>query len=413
MRRFGKIGCVLLLAIHGFAANASKFYTYVTDLGTDFIELSWGTTAGTNTIGRSSTSHGLATIQVAGQTVTSKPNHLVISGLEPDHDYNYEIAIGTTKVGAGQFRTWAANPDRVTFFVIGDYGTGKEPQRRVAEAMWKEFQRRAGTGSPVRFMLSTGDNIYGNFANVLFGVSATGADDRDWASKFFEPYEPLLARIPFFGTLGNHDGNETESHRDLPAFLDNFPFPGGKPARYYSFAYGNLARFFALDSTKNTESGKPHPNYQPDSVQFAWMKQEFAKADTPWVIPFYHHPVFSAGPFHAPSLHDLQHWVDLFIASRVKVVFNGHEHNFQMSEAGAATGGMRFIVSGAGGELRAGNVQPNMKDAHVDAWTPQNHFLVVEIEGKSMRVTPLSFEPVTLKGPTGQDVKVPISISLP
>ena len=172
-------------------------------------------------------------------------------------------------------------------------------------------------------------------------------------------------------------------------------------------------RFFALDSTKNTESGKPHPNYQPGSAQFAWMKKEFAKSGTPWVIPFYHHPVFSAGPLHAPSLHDLEHWVSLFQASGVRVVFNGHEHNFQMSEASAATGGIRFIVTGAGGELRPGGVQGQMLAAHVDAWAPQNHFLVVEIEDKVMKVTPVSFEPLRIKNQIGEQVKLPIAISLP
>ena len=94
--------------------------------------------------------------------------------------------------------------------------------------MWTEFQKRAKSDNPVRFMLSVGDNIYGNVNNIFFGGFHTGAEDRDWGPKFFPPYEPLLARVPFFGTLGNHDGNETESHRDLPAFLDNFPFPNDR-----------------------------------------------------------------------------------------------------------------------------------------------------------------------------------------
>ena len=193
MRCPGRIGRLLLLTFQGLLANGQHFYTYVTDLSANSIELSWGTTAGTNTIGRSSVSHGLATIKAAGQVVTSKSNQAVIAGLEPDHDYDYEITIGATQVGAGHFRTWAANPDRVVFFVIGDYGTGKQPQRQIAEAMWKEFQRRQGSGNPVRFMLSTGDNIYGNLASFLFGVAGTGADDRDWAEVFRSLRTPASA----------------------------------------------------------------------------------------------------------------------------------------------------------------------------------------------------------------------------
>jgi hypothetical protein len=94
-------------------------------------------------------------------------------------------------------------------------------------------------------------------------------------------------------------------------------------------------------------------------------------------------------------------------------VFNGHEHNFQMSENNDISEGIRFITSGAGGELRTGNVQGNMKRANIAAWAPQNHFLAVEIEGKTMRVWPLSFTPVTVKDSDGRLLPLPIVITLP
>jgi hypothetical protein len=404
---------IALCLLYALSAKAQKFYTYVTDLGPTSVELSWGTTAGVNTIGRSSPSHGPATVKVGDRTALSRGNSITFGDLQPDREYTYDVTIGPTHVGSGHFRTWADHADKLAFFVIGDYGTGQAPQQRIAQAMWDEFKRREATGNPIRFMLSTGDNIYGNLASFVLGVSGTGASDRDWTSKFFEPYQPLIARVPFFGTLGNHDGNETESRRDLPAFLDNFPFPGGKPARYYTFTYGGFAEFLALDSTKNTESGHPRPNYLPDGEQSRWLQAELNKPKPAWVIPFYHHPVFSGGPLHAPALHDLQHWVDLFGASGVKVVFNGHEHNFQMSEVDEASRGIRFITSGAGGELRAGDIQPNMKRANIAAWAPQNHFLVVEIEGKTMKVTPLGYEPVAVKDASGHVMQPPFVITLP
>jgi hypothetical protein len=337
---------------------------------------------------------------------------VTVGDLDPDRDYTYDVSIGPTKIGAGQFRTWPAQSNKLVFFVIGDYGTGHEPQFSVARAMWEEFQRRAQTDNPVRFMLSVGDNIYGNINTFLVGISHTGAEDKDWGPKFFGPYEPLLARIPFFGTLGNHDGNETESHRDLAAFLDNFPFPGGKPGRYYAFTFGGLAKFVGLDSTKNTESGPPRPFFLEDGRQFQWMKTEFAKPHPEWIIPYYHHPIFNAGPFHPASQHDLQHWLDLFGNSGVKVSFSGHEHNFQVSEANARSHGIRFVVSGAGGELRPGSVQSVMKQANIAYWAPQNHFLVVEIDGKTMTITPVSFVPMQVHDANGQLAKLPITVQL-
>jgi hypothetical protein len=408
-----KFAALLLPLLFAIPARAQKFYTYLLDLGPDYVEVAWGTADGVNTIGRSSVSYGPATIHVAGKTIASVPNYVTVGGLEPDHDYTYDISIGPTKIGASEFRTWPAQTSKLVFFVIGDYGTGREPQFSVARAMWEEFQRREKTGNPVRFMLSVGDNIYGNINTFLIGISHTGAEDRDWGPKFFGPYEPLLARIPFFGTLGNHDGNETESHRDLPAFLDNFPFPGGKPGRYYAFNFGGLAKFVALDSTKNTESGPQRPFYLEDGVQFQWMKKEFAKPHPGWIIPYYHHPIFNAGPFHPPALHDLQHWLDLFGASGVKVAFSGHEHNFQVSEANALSHGIRFVVSGAGGELRPGSVQSVMKQANIALWAPQNHFLVVEIDGKTMTIRPISFVPMQVHDANGGIGKLPVVVQLP
>jgi hypothetical protein len=143
------------------------------------------------------------------------------------------------------------------------------------------------------------------------------------------------------------------------------------------------------------------------------MQTEFAKPHPLWVIPFFHHPPFTAGPLHSPSLEQLQHWVKLFAASGVKVVFNGHEHNLQVSEANDRTSGICFIVSGAGGELRTGNVRANMKRAGIRAWADENHFLVVEIEGKTMKVTPLSFGPMKIVDGEGHPVTLPITITQP
>lgn len=413
MRAQFKNHLVWLLCLCAPAAHAQKFYTYVSDLGPDYVELAWGTADGVNTIGRSAPSRGDATVRIAGKILSTRANQITVAGLKPDQDYEYAVSLGRQAVGQGQVRTWPAKSQRLVFFVIGDYGTGRAPQFQIARAMWDEFQRRSKTDNPVRFILSTGDNIYGNITNIVFGALHTGADDSDWADKFFAPYEPLIARVPFFPSLGNHDGNETEKRADLPAILDNFPFPQSKPARYYKFAYGDLAEFFALDSTKNSSSGSPHPAYLENGEEFHWMQAEFAKPHPAWVIPYFHHPPFTAGPDHAASYGELRHWVNLFAASGVKVVFNGHEHNFQVSEADEATSGIQFIVSGAGGELRTGEVRKKMKHAHIRAWAQENHFLVVEIEGKTMRVTPLSFEPMHVYASDGSPASLPVTVTLP
>jgi hypothetical protein len=321
------------------------------------------------------------------------------------------VQVGGTTIGSGAFRTWPQTATRLTFLVIGDYGTGQRPQYEIAKAMVREFESRARSESPVRFVLTTGDNIYGDV--VGFGFRHSGADDSDWADKFFMPYSPLLASIPFYPTLGNHDGNETERRADLSAYLDNFFFPGGAPSRYYRFEYGGLAEFFALDSTKNSESGSARPAYARGGEQYAWMERVFKESRMAWKIPYYHHPMFNAGPRHGASRNDLEHWLELFAASGVKVVFNGHEHNFQISSTAPPASGIRFVTTGAGGELRHGDVRERMAQQQIAGWTAQNHFLVVEIDGKVMRITPIGFEKIVVRGPDGNPVGMPVEVRIP
>jgi hypothetical protein len=338
----------------------------------------------------------------------------VVGDLKPDTEYPYSVRLGERLVGQGSIHTWPENSNRLVFFVIGDFGTGRRPQYAIAEAMWKEFQRRQASGNPVRFVVTTGDNIYGDLNNILFGVKDTGDDDSDWERKFFDPYKQLLAHVPFYPSLGNHDGNETESRGDLTAYLDNFFFPENKPSRWYTFSYGgNFAQFFALDTTLNTEEGSRHAQYLREGQQFQWMQGVIGSSRAQWKIPYFHNPPFSAGPRHAASYHELEHWIQLFQRAGVRVAFNGHEHNLQFSQVNNRSGGVRFVVSGAGGQLRTGDIHRKLDESNIAAWSPMNHFLVVEIQGKTMRITPIGFEPITVRDAAERTVPMPLVVQLP
>jgi hypothetical protein len=403
---------IIFLAYVPAATGAEKFYTYIGDVGPNHVLIAWGTTEGDNTIGRSSRPHGKAVVQIGEQqlTVTDR-NWTVVRGLQPDTEYTYEVTLNGARIGSARIRTWPEKSERLRFFVIGDFGSGDSNQRRVAEAMWTEYQRLWGD-NPVRFILTVGDNIYGHLGFTL-RYGDTGDEDDEWEKTFFGPYEPLIARVPIYPTLGNHDGNETEGRGDLTAYLDNFFFPGAQPARYYRFNYGGFADFFGLDSTSNTEQGPPRPVFLEDGQQYAWLKKNMMESRVRWKVPYMHHPPFNAGPRHPAVSQELKHFLDLFKEIGVAVVFSGHEHNFQFSEKSSETNGIRYVISGAGGELRSGNVRGEMKRAHIEGWAPQLHFLSVEMEGDEMRITPVSFEKVKVMDNSGKEIKMPLVITAP
>jgi tartrate-resistant acid phosphatase type 5 len=241
-----------------------------------------------------------------------------------------------------------------------------------------------------------------------------GSGDRDshWRDRFFLPYEEILRRVPFYPTLGNHDCGESEASSDLEVYLDNFFFPSGLPSQYYGFSYANFADFFALDSTGCTPSGDSVPQYLETGEQFQWLKKELSASKAPWKIPYFHHPPFTAGPTHAPRLKELQHFVRLFQDTGVEVVFNGHEHNFQYTAKGSGSAGdVTYVVTGAGGELRDRNITTKLSQAGIAAFANQRHFTVVEIEGKTMRITPVGDRPVQLLGPDSKQRPIPVTVN--
>ncbi|MCZ6489057.1 MAG: metallophosphoesterase [Acidobacteria bacterium] len=421
VNRAGSLWMLCFLLLFPFAAQAQKIYTYVGRIETDSVLLAWGTTKGSgNTIGRSSVSLGKVTVRVGNRQIASERNWVVVDGLRPDTQYTYEVTLhemplGNQKIGGGTVRTYPDKSRKLAFFVIGDYGTGKPQQYEVAEAMWREFEQRRPSDNPVRFVLTTGDNIY---ADRILGFIPTKSGNKDshWESKFFQPYERLLKSIPFYPTLGNHDSKGSESTGDLGAYLDNFFFPAPEPARYYTFSFGGLAEFFALDTTSHTtfdttlgtnQEALRQPN---PGGQMQWLRQALAAAKAPWKIAYYHHPPFNAGPGHGASLHSLRPLVDLSRQSGVQVVFNGHEHNFQFSERNEKTGNVRYVITGAGGMLRRKDIRGNMQDANIAGWAPQSHFLLVEIEDRTMKITPLSSEAVDVRDKDGHSVPLPIVI---
>ncbi len=363
-------------------------YTYVASLDSESVLLAWGTTEEDhNSIGRDSRPLGKAEVRIDGRSIREQSRNWVhVTGLRPDQAYPYQILLDGKTVADSRLRTHPRRSDRLAFLVVGDYGKGNERQRQLARAMTQVVEERRNSGYPVRLVITTGDNIYGKHLGVV--VRKSGNRDSHWQPKFFEPYRELLRHIPFYPSPGNHDGDDTENKGDFPVYADNFflpPLPAweGSTANYYGITVAGLADFFSLDSTKNTmpSGGKAFSRNGP---QHRWLLQSLKASKAPWKIVYYHNPTHNAGPKYSPVTRMSYLEPDLADAG-VQVVFNGHEHNFQASEA-SETSGILFVVSGAGGSLRKGGIQKRLRQEGIAAWAAVGHFLLVEIDGEEMRI---------------------------
>src|SRR6185369_934486 len=111
-------------------------------------------------------------------------------------------------------------------------------------------------------------------------------------------------------------------------------------ARYYTYARKNV-RFFVLDTT------------QLDAKQVAWIDAALQEAKEDWKICYFHHPLYSNAARHGSSV-DLRVVLEpIFVKYGVDVVYSGHDHVYERLKPQK---GITYFVSGAGGQLRKGDL---------------------------------------------------------
>jgi hypothetical protein len=376
-------------------------------------------------------------------------NYCWVAGLAPDTRYRYEVIVKDEHWGEGErwdwvpgetqglvqgggryvneFRTHPA-PDAqpsgsFTFVVLGDYGTGirkstpKRRQREVALAMQKAFDTH-----DIRLIITAGDNIYAG--NRILGIpvgSQTGDEDDDWFFTFYQPYRYMVNRIPVYPCIGNHDTAETEDRDDREQLLDNLYLKervasdesSGRasvdPGLFYRFRYGRDVEFICLDTSKESFWRRGRLYEYPK--HWEWLEQTFADtAGVRWRIPFCHHPPFCAGPQHT-NTDRMEKVLPLFARGGARVVFSGHEHNFQHSRHD----GIDYFITGAGSKVRKGSPH-DFERAHTLSWSDNAHFLLVTIDGDDMRVQPIGelidgeLADIPRFAPSGDKVPGPVTI---
>ena len=198
---------------------------------------------------------------------------------------------------------------------------------------------------PFDLVIMLGDNMYGSQRPA------------DFVRKFEQPYAPLLSiGVKFQASLGNHDTPEQISYK--PYNMNG--------QRYYTYARNNV-RFFALDSTLM------------DRKQVAWIEAALRDSREDWKICYFHHPLYSNAARHGSSV-DLRILIEpIFVKYGVNVVFSGHDHVYERIQPQK---GINYFVSGAAGQLRAGNMRRSSQTAA--SFDQDQSFMAVEISGTEM-----------------------------
>lgn len=227
------------------------------------------------------------------------------------------------------------------FVAVGDVGTGKRPQFKVAQAMMAYCKQY-----PFSLVWLVGDNIYNS------------GDIHRVKNVFEKPYNDLLQNgVTFHAVLGNHDIRSNEGK-------DQLRYPGyNMLGRYYTFGH-ELAQFFALDTNPGNHW----------TAQLEWLEQALSRSQATWKIVLGHHNIYSSG-WHGAFQHLVEAWgplmghvpshsmllkqlPQLFAQYGVQLYINGHEHHYERTQP---IRGTTYLTCGIGGA--------ELRPCHSSAWT--------------------------------------------
>lgn len=290
-----------------------------------------------------------------------------LEGLNPGTLYTYEIRVdGTAAQPASlgrplRFRTVDPAVTSFQFLHFADSGDGGDAQYSIMREMSRE--------DPA-FILANGDLAYDL------------ATHSDFEKHYFGVYRDLMAEIPFFATLGNHE-YFTEAGR--PALATRVsPTAAGVPApdrgRYYSFDWGN-AHFVALDSNWPLMEAAQGRNPMLD-----WLEADLRRTRKFWRIAFFHHPGYATGKHQNEIEAELVKMFVVPILERygVQLALHGHEHTYQRTHelkggkiVPPNSGGIVYVTAGGGGATPYW-VEPNELVAESIGL---NHYVRADVQG--------------------------------
>jgi predicted phosphodiesterase len=258
-----------------------------------------------------------------------------------DANIRYRVKLGSKVIREGTFRTRATADKSVRCVLVGDLAQGRPAQKSVA------FQISLKKPD---LLLALGDIVY-----------STGRVSQ-YMANFWHTYNdvplagpkagaPLMATVPFYAVLGNHDiGAKLPKIPDALGAYYFFVPPKGGPGEgpwitplgndepavskfrqaaadsypnldAYSFDYGP-AHFVAINNNKGVSIDAPRFR--------RWLLRDLKTSTATWKFVCYHVPGFQSAMQHYPEQQS-RLLEPIFEEGGVDITFAGHVHNYQRS----------------------------------------------------------------------------------
>ncbi|HSK05390.1 MAG TPA: metallophosphoesterase, partial [Kofleriaceae bacterium] len=240
-----------------------------------------------------------------------------LTGLPAAGVVSYRVTAGAARSPRIDFHTMPRPGAPIRIGVYGDVRGGHATHARLVGHMLREG---------LDLVAVTGDMVL------------HGADEADW-QRFFAVTRELLAQMPYWPAIGNHDlgWNGADHARSAGEVFALPPGPPGRPpgAYWYSRDVADVHLVF-LDS-----------NAYDRAEQEAWLDADLAAARARRVraiLVFTHDGPFARG-YHGGNAVARARYVPILAKHRADLLFAGHDHLYQRGEHA----GVRYVVTGGGG----------------------------------------------------------------
>ena len=309
------LGLLLLFSCKQDPTHLFLIGPYVQNVRSDGITISWED----EVISEGMVHYGKT--KELGHTLSDARNsnlhELMLTGLDPETVYFYQVESAGKKSEVFHFRTAVNENSPFSFAVYGDNKNGPFNHEKLA--------RLISENEP-DFVLHNGDLV------------ERGGVHKQWVKLFFTPAREMISHIPLFTIIGNHEDNDENYYNYFSPPTDN--------KAWYSFDYGN-AHFVILQSDEEF--------MMEDSTQVKWLKKDLAaNQHQTWRFVLLHKPPFSSGGQHyvKTRIKMKELIVPIFNEYRVDMVLSGDDHNYERTvPIGSKNAAMpiTYVVCGNGG----------------------------------------------------------------
>ena len=229
----------------------------------------------------------------------------------------------------------------VEFYILGDMGSGEGSQLLVSNAL-KSHMNKKNT-----FVCGLGDNIYED--------GCTSINDKQFKTKFEEPYSNISDKTKFYMCIGNHDYGRYSCGKGNSIYQIKYGRRSAKqgkkwvmPNNYYSFRKKDkdvTIDFFVLDTNSFNLMEKGMKKQQKE------MSEKIKKSKADWKIVYGHHPWRSVAG-HGNAEEELEDFFqNLYTNSPFDLYMCGHDHNKQLIKMNINNKQLPLIVCGTGGKV--------------------------------------------------------------